>query len=191
MEDLNKEDKSAPEAQKGPQTRKVALETTLDGKTEVEQVRFNTAILLARVEKLDDKAEVRITVAPPDGSEPVVLAEGPKADVAAALRASTIPPDKLAAHIQEFVRFLVDHSTLRAIGVEAVCATEDGSDAGFGFVSTTVDCTKAEAVALVNCGDANMDEFVSKAGLEVPGRSPGGEKGKIIVPTPEQVRKLG
>ena len=65
-------DKSAPEAQKSPQARTVALEVTLDGKTEVEQVRFNTAALLARVEKLDDKAEVRVTAAPPDGAEAVV-----------------------------------------------------------------------------------------------------------------------
>lgn len=176
-----------PAAKALPST-KVMLETTVDGKTESTQITFNTPDMYKRVQALDKSASVKIYV-DRDGKQ-TVLIEGNRDTAAAALKASIIPSKQLMNHLRGFVKAVIDHSTVKAIGVEAVCLDDEGSDAGFGFVVTAKDCTAGQAVSLVNCADANMDEFIAKAKLSVPGRS-APAAGGIVAPTPEQVKELG
>ena len=175
-----------------PQDRSVTLEVVLNGETTRKSVKFNTALLLKEVQALDDAATVTVTARPEqEGMDPPVLLAGTKKKAEAVLAQSVVKPEQLVAQFQHLVRFLVDHSTLKAVGVELICTDDKGDTAGAGFVSTTEDCTIAQAVALVNCGDANLDEFVTKAKLDIPGRGGAGAGKTIITPTPEQVRKLG
>ena len=182
-------DQSAAQAPKN----EVTLAVTLNGETKKTSVRFHTPTLLEEVKKLDDAAEVEILAEPADPSkgDPQTLFKGAKKDAAEALEHSIVKPADIVGQFQRLVRFLVDHSNLKAVGVELVCLDGNGDTAGAGFVSTVPDCTVAQAVALVNCGDANLDEFITKAKLEIPGRKGAAEKGTIVAPTPEQVRKLG
>ena len=184
----------AAEQPKQPEqpSRDVDLVVTLDGKRTAKSVKFNTVLLLKEVQALDDAATVEV-VAPgrAEGQDSEVLLKGTKAECVKALEQSVVKPEQLVAQFQHLVRFLVDHSTLKAVGIELVCTDDKGDTAGAGFVSTTPDCTIAQAVALVNCGDANLDEFVTKAKLDIPGRGGAGAGKTIITPTPEQVRKLG
>lgn len=180
-----------PETPKAP-NKNVTLEVTLNGETKRTSIRFHTPTLLAEVQGLDDAAEIEILAGPEEGKDtPQTLLKGTKKEAVEALERSVVKPEHIIAQFQNLVRFLVDHSTLKAVGVELVCLDDAGDVAGTGFVSTTEDCTKAQAIALVNCGDANMDEFATKAQLDIPGRHGAAEKGVIIAPTPDQVRKLG
>lgn len=183
--------------QPGQPSRNVTLKATIAGstgdQTATKEVRFNTVLLLKEVQALDDAAAVEIVATRTlDGKEvSQTLLKGTKAECVEALEQSIVKPEQLVAQFQQLIRFLVDHSTLKAVGVELICTDEKGDTAGAGFVSTTEDCTIAQAVALVNCGDANLDEFVAKAKLDIPGRGSAGAGKTIITPTPEQVRKLG
>lgn len=182
----------APKAAPKAPNKNVTLEVTLNGETKRTSVKFHTPTLLKEVQGLDDAAEIKILAGPVEGeSTPRTLLRGTKKEAVEALARSVVKPGHLIAQFQNLVRFLVDHSTIKAVGVELVCLDEQGDTAGAGFVSTTEDCTKAQAVALVNCGDANMDEFATKAQLDIPGRHGAAAKGVIVTPTPEQVRKLG
>ena len=183
MEETNTEAKAQEKPES--QNRDIKIEVTLNGETKTETARFHTPSLLERVKTLDDAAKVKIIA--PDGDR--VLLEGTKEQAVAALEASTVKPGQIAAHIQRLVQFLADHSSLRAISVEAVFVDDEGRDSGFGFVSTVANCTAAQAVALVNCCDANVDEFISKTKLSVPGRDQ--TKGGIVTPTQDQVKALG
>lgn len=168
---------------------RTVMEVTVDGKTETREVKFHTPTLLKEVEKLAEGASVKIVAENSDGTNQVLF-EGPKDDAVKALSASVVKPEDIVRHFQHLVQFMADHSDLKAIGIEAVHLDKDGNDAGFGFVTTVQDCTTAQAVALVNCGDANIAEFVLKAKLDIPGRtSPA--MGGIITPTAEQVKQLG
>lgn len=182
-----------PTAAEATQANKdVTLKATIGGQTTSKDVRFNTPLLLKEVQALDDSAAVEIVATRTlDGKEVAqTLLKGTKAECVEALEKSIVKPNDLVAQFQHLVRFLVDHSNLKAVGVELVCTDDNGDVAGAGFVSTTVDCTAAQAIALVNCGDANMAEFVLKAKLDIPGRtSP--VMGNIIAPTAEQVKQLG
>lgn len=184
-------------AQPAKPSRDVTLKATISGstgdQTASKNVRFNTVLLLKEVQALDDAAAVEIVATRTlDGKEvSQTLLKGTKAECVEALEQSIVKPEQLIPQFQQLIRFLVDHSTLKAVGVELVCTDEKGDTAGAGFVSTTDDCTIAQAVALVNCGDANLDEFVAKAKLNIPGRGSAGQGATIITPTPEQVRKLG
>lgn len=194
MEEQKEEVKTTSEEQAKPASlnRNVTLEVTLNGETTRSSVKFHTPSLLKTVQGLDDAATVEILAGPIPGEDnPQVLLKGTKKEAANALAASIVKPEAIVAQFQHLVRFLVDHSMLKAVGVELVCLDDNGDTAGAGFVSTTEDCTTAQAVALVNCGDANLDEFVTKAKLAIPGRNGAAEKGTIITPTPEQVKKLG
>jgi len=185
-----------PKQPKQP-SRNVTLKATISGstgdQTASKDVRFNTVLLLKEVQALDDAAAVEIVATRTlDGKEVYqTLLKGTKAECIEALEQSIVKPEQLVAQFRQLIRFLVDHSTLKAVGVELICTDEKGDTAGAGFVSTTDDCTIAQAVALVNCGDANLDEFVAKAKLNIPGRGSAGQGATIITPTPEQVRKLG
>ena len=190
--------KETPAAEQPKQpSRNVTLKATIAGstgdQTTSKDVRFNTVLLLKEVQALDDAAAVEIVATRTlDGKEVYqTLLKGTKAECVEALEQSIVKPEQLVAQFQQLIRFLVDHSTLKAVGVELICTDEKGDTAGAGFVSTTDDCTIAQAVALVNCGDANLDEFVAKAKLNIPGRGSAGQGATIITPTPEQVRKLG
>ena len=167
----------------------VTLIVTVNGNETRESVKFNTPVLLDKVSKLDDSATVKIVAPPTDKDEQRVLLDGTKEKAVAALQMSVVPADQIAAHIQHLVRFLVSHSTLRAVGVAAICVDAEGHDAGFGFVNTTEDCTAAQAISLVNCMDANANEFITKAKLNIPGRD--APNGTIVTPTKEQVEALG
>lgn len=184
----------AAEQPKQPEqpSRDVSLRVTVGGQTTSKDVRFNTPILLKEVQALDDAATVEI-VAPGrvEGQDSEVLLSGTKAECVEALEKSIVKPEHLVAQFQHLVRFLVDHSSLKAVGVELVCTDDGGDTAGAGFVSTTPDCTIPQAIALVNCGDANLDEFVAKAKLNVPGRHGAPEKGTIVMPTAAEAKKFG
>lgn len=186
--------KDTPAAKQPEQpSRDVTLKATIGDQIASKDVRFNTVLLLKEVQALDDSAAVEIVATRTlDGKEvSQTLLKGTKAECVEALERSIVKPEQLVAQFQQLIRFLVDHSTLKAVGVELVCTDEKGDTAGAGFVSTTSDCTIQQAVALVNCGDANLDEFVTKAKLNIPGRGSAGQGATIITPTPEQVRKLG
>lgn len=186
-----KQDKSGQTGQQAQQSREVTLAVTVNGETTSTKIKFHTPTLLAEVQKLDDAAHVMITAKEAEGKDPVALLEGTKAEAVKMLTSSIVKPEQIVAQFQHLVRFLVDHSNLKAVGVELVCTDDNGDTAGAGFVSTTPDCTIQQAVALVNCGDANLDEFVTKAKLTVPGRKGADERGAIVAPTPEEIRKLG
>ena len=189
MPETDNQTKTADQAAPAATNRDVTFEVTLNGETKTEAVRFHTPSLLERVKTLDDAATVRI-LAPAAGDERRVLLEGTKAQATLALEASIIKPEQISEHLKKLVQLLADHSSLRAIGVEVVYVDNEGRDSGFGFVSTSVNCTTAQAVALVNCCDANVDEFISKAKLSIPGRNEPA-KGGIVTPTEEQVKALG
>lgn len=171
----------------------VTLKVTVGDNTTSKDVRFNTPVLLKEVQALDDSASVEIVAARTlDGKEvSQTMLKGTKAEAVEALEKSIVKPNDLVAQFQHLVRFLVDHSTLKAVGVELVCTDDNGDTAGAGFVSTSQDCTVPQAIALVNCGDANMDEFVTKAKLSVPGRGGASEKGTIVMPTAAEAKKFG
>lgn len=180
-----------PDAEKGKEDGTVTLSVTVNGETTSKPVRFNTPALLEQVKALDDSATVKVDVIDSnvqDGKR--TLLEGTKEEAVKALSASVIPADKIAAHLQSFMKTILDHSTMKAVAVSAVCTDDQGRDAGFGFVHTSADCTASAAVALVNCSDANMDEFITKAKLDVPGRNGSACKG-VITPTAEEVKELG
>ena len=184
--------KETPKAAPKAPNKNVTLEVTLNGETTRKSIRFHTPTLLKEVQGLDDAAEIEILAGPVEGVDtPQTLLKGTKKEAVEALARSVVKPEHLVAQFQNLVRFLVDHSTLKAVGVELACLDDAGDVAVTGFVSTTEDCTKAQAIALVNCGDANMDEFATKAQLDIPGRHGAAVKGVIVTPTPEQVRKLG
>lgn len=193
--DAPKETPAETPAAKQPEqpSRDVTLKATIGDQLASKPVRFNTVLLLKEVQALDDSAAVEIVATRTlDGKEvSQTLLKGTKAECVEALAQSVVKPEQLVAQFQHLVRFLVDHSTLKAVGIELVCTDDKGDTAGAGFVSTTEDCTIQQAVALVNCGDANLDEFVAKAKLNIPGRGSAGQGATIITPTPEQVRKLG
>lgn len=188
--DNTPETPETPETPKAPApNRNVTVEITLNGEKKRGEVRFHTPSILECVKKLDDAATVRVIAPGEDAEHPKVLLDAPKAKAVEALTASTVPPEQIGAHVQKLVQFLADHSNLRAISVEAVYVDAEGRDSGFGFVSTTADCTQAQAVSLVNCCDANVDEFLAKTKIIVPGRNQ--PKGGIVTPTEEQVKALG
>jgi len=183
--------------QPGQPSRNVTLKTTIAGstgdQTATKEVRFNTVLLLKEVQALDDAAAVEIIAARTlDGKEvSQTLLKGTKAECVEALEHSIVKPEQLIPQFQQLIRFLVDHSTLKAVGVELICTDEKGDTAGAGFVSTTDDCTIPQAIALVNCGDANLDEFATKAKLDIPGRHGAPEKGTIVMPTAAEAKKFG
>jgi len=168
---------------------RTVMETTVDGKTETREVRFHTPTLLQEVRELPDGASVKIVAENSDGTNQVLL-DAAKADAVTALEASIVKPEDIVKHFQHLVQFMTDHSTLKAVGIEVIHTDAEGKDTGFGFVVTSQDCTTAQAVELVNCGEANIAEFMLKAKLDIPGRtSPA--MGNIVAPTPEQVKQLG
>lgn len=167
------------------------ITVTTDARTENKTVRFNTPAILEIVKAADDGSKIRIAVKDSPDADLRILLDDDKAVVAEALQRSIVPPAQIGNELRKFTQFLLDHSNLKAIGAHAIYVDDAGADAGFGFVTTSADCTIGQAVALVNCGDANMDEFTSKAKLNVPGRGAAQDKDGILVPTPEQVEKLG
>lgn len=169
----------------------VTITVDVDGSPSRELIcRFHTPTMLDEVKRLPDGCRVRLEV--PDFSDGAEagkkrkIAEGPRDEVADAVSKSIVPPRGIEEELRKVVQFLFDHSDLVGIGVHALYA-EGGSDGGFGFVTTAPSCTQQQAVALVNCGEANIDEFVSKTKISVPGRSSGG----IVAPTDEQIRQMG
>jgi hypothetical protein len=170
--------------------RLVTLETTVNGETARNELRFNTPQILERVKQLDDAATVKIIVTGRDGADDRVLLDGTKAQAVTALEASVMPFEKIPDHLQGIMRTVIDHSTMKAVAVSGVCTVEDGKAAVFGFVSTSPDATRVLGALLVNGTDENIDEFIRTAGIEVPGRTTKPVNG-VITPTPEQVEELG
>lgn len=164
--------------------------------------RFHTPTLLKTLNKVKDGDMVKIDLTEiqarkVEGSdEPELflgvrtLVESKKEDAIPGLQKSVVQSESLPAELQKFAQFLLDHSELRAVGVSLACTTEDGKDAVSGFILTAPNCTQGQAVALVNCMDANTQEFVTKAKIEVPGRN-APKMGGLIIPTAEDKEKLG
>jgi len=177
-----------PEEAKKPDGT-VLLSVTVDGQTTDERLLFNTPALLEKLTALPDGATVKIVGNGPDGPESTIF-EGTKADAVKAMEQAVVPYKNIGLEFRKLAQFLVDHSTLKAVGVHGICVADDGSDAAFGFVATAT-CSQAQAVEFVNCGDANLNEFVAKAKLDVPGRGGVPEKGTIVAPTPDEIKNLG
>ena len=157
-------------------------------KTETKTVRFNTPLLTKLVKTAPDGATVRITCVNPGENEPHEVLKAGKADAIKALEASTVPANMIAYELRKYVQFLLDHSDLRGAGFHCVCGPNDGKYLGFGFVSVAPDVTAEEGMLLVNAGDANIDEYIARSKLQVPGRS---ARPQIVTPTDEQVANLG
>lgn len=157
-------------------------------KTETKTVRFNTPLLTKIVKNAPDGATIRITCVNPGEKEPHEVLKAGKADAIKALEASTVPTNMVAYELRKYVQFLIDHSDLRGAGFHCVCGPNDGKYLGFGFVAVAPDVTAEEGMLLVNAGDANIDEYIARSKLEVPGRS---ARPKIVTPTDEEVKKLG
>lgn len=171
----------AAEADKAPQPPDVTVSVTADGRTAAETCRFHTPTILKKVEAAPAGSTVLIS-AQAAGGAPKTLFEGTKEEAAKQVAKSVIPAGRILEELRKFTQFLLDHSDMRAVGVHAVCFDgEESRDNGFGYVVTAPTCTAAQAVMLVNCGDANIDEFVAKAKLDVPGR---GNPGKSPIITP-------
>lgn len=157
------------------------VSVTADGVTTAASCRFHTPTILGKIEGAPAGSSVSISVQGIDG-KPKTLFAGTKEEAAAHVAKSIVPTEAIQGELRKFTQFLLDHSELQAIGVHAVCSDAKANrDNGFGYVVTAPTCTAAQAVMLVNCGDANVDEFVSKAKLEVPGRGKSGE-GRIVTP---------
>ena len=109
-------------------------------------------------------------------------------DAVKALEGSIVPMNMVTYELRKYVQFLIDHSDLRAAGVHAVCGPNDGKYLGTGFVALASDVTAEEGMLLVNAGDANIDEYIARSKLQVPGRS---ARPQIVTPTDEQVANLG
>lgn len=165
----------------GPAQPEATVSVTADGATTAEACRFHTPTILGKIEGAPAGSTVTISVQGIDG-RPKTLFAGTKEEAAAHVAKSIVPPESIQDELRKFTQFLLDHSGLQAIGVHAVCSdAKSNRDNGFGYVVTAPTCTAAQAVMLVNCGDANIDEFVSKAKLDVPGRGKPGE-GRIVTP---------
>ena len=164
-----------------PAFAEAVVTVTVGDDSKSETCRFHTPTLLKKAEAAPDGSKVRVAVEG-DGDEPRVLVDGTRDEVVKEIAKSIIPHDRVAEELRKFTQFLLDHSDLRAIGVHAVCLdAKESRDNGFGYVTTSPDCTQAEALMFVNCGDANVDEFVAKAKLDVPGRGKAGD-GPVILP---------
>lgn len=184
--DAAKQETQAPAIDKEPCTLVV---TPADGsEASSKKLRFHVPTLLEAVKNAPE-GKVKLTVNDPGEKEPRLLFEGDRDECVEKLKESIIPVKSLQTELAKFVQFLTDHSNLRAIGFHAICVDDEGRDCGFGACMTAANCTKAQAVSLVNCGDANLNEFVVKAKLEIPGRA--GAQPTIVTPTAEEIRKLG
>ena len=157
-------------------------------KTETKTVRFNTPLLLRLVQSSPDGSRIRITCVNPGEKEPKEILNAGKSDAVKALEGSIVPMNMVTYELRKYVQFLIDHSDLRAAGVHAVCGPNDGKYLGTGFVALASDVTAEEGMLLVNAGDANIDEYIARSKLQVPGRS---ARPQIVTPTDEQVAKLG
>ena len=157
-------------------------------KTETKTVRFNTPVLAKIVKSAPDGSTIRITCVNPGEKQPHEILKASKSDAVKALEGSIVPTNMVAYELRKYVQFLLDHSDLRAAGFHGVCGPVDGKYTGFGFVAVAPDVTAEEGMLLVNAGDANIDAYIDKSKLEVPGRS---SRQRIVMPTDEQVEKLG
>lgn len=119
-----------------------------------------------------------------------VAFEGKKADALAQLEHSNIAAEQIPREFYKFAQFVIDHSDLQAVSVCIACKDKDGKDAVAGFVQTAKHCTNASAAVLVECMDANTNEFIAKANLTIPGRN-APKMGDLVIPTDADKEKLG
>lgn len=176
----------------GPETRVIELEA-------------HTPSILRAVKALPDGCDVKFEVAgyavddsakEAGGSQKVVVKwRTPfdckkKADVVKELEEQVIPAELVPRVIHNYLKYVFDHSDLKACGVSVVVGVDGTGDATAAFVVPGNHCTNAQAVALVNVMDANTSEFIAKAKLEVPGRN-APKMGDIILPTGADREKLG
>lgn len=171
------------------------------GETSWVKCRFHTPTLLSLVEKAPDKAKVKIVIQEiqfkqDEGKDPEAVLEtrtlldDTKEAGIKLLKTAVIPPDHLARELKKFAQFLIDHSSMTGISVAFVCQDENGKDAVSGFTLTAENCTHVQAAALVNCAEANVNEFVTKAKIQIPGKT-APKMGGLILPTEEDKEKLG
>lgn len=116
--------------------------------------------------------------------------EGKKADALAQLEHSNISAENIPREFYKFAQYVIDHSDLQAVSVCIACKDKDGKDAVAGFVQTAKHCTNASAAVLVECMDANTNEFIAKANLTIPGRN-APKMGDLVIPTAADKEKLG
>lgn len=116
--------------------------------------------------------------------------EGKKADALAQLEHSNIAAEQIPREFYKFAQYVIDHSDLQAVSVCIACKDKDGHDAVAGFVQTAKHCTNASAAVLVECMDANTNEFIAKANLTIPGRN-APKMGDLVIPTATDKEKLG
>lgn len=116
--------------------------------------------------------------------------EGARDDAVKQLSASVIAAQDIPRAIHNYLKYVFDNSDLKACAVSVVVATPDGKDATAAFVVPGNHCTNAQAVELVNVMDANTNEFVTKAKLEIPGRN-APKMGGLIIPSAEDREKFG
>lgn len=169
-----------------PDVNEVTVLCKQDGSPDVVvKSRFHTPTLLSVVKRMSGGSSVTITIK--SGGEDKELASGPKEYMVGQLETSVVPDGAVGTELRKYAQFLLDHSNLKAIGVHAIISDGE-TDNGIGFAVTAGDCTTGQALSFVNCGDANIDEFVAKAKLSVPGR--GGQKSGLVAPTSEQVKEF-
>ena len=170
------------------------------------ELELHIPTVIKALEEVSDGATVKIEVAalaPKAGSQELkpgerpelevqwrTAFEGKRQDAIDQLRKSVIQAQAIPGEIYKFVRYVMDHSDLQAVSVCIACKDPDGKPAVAGFVHTAKHCTNEDAAVLVNCMDANTQEFITKAGLTIPGRSAPKADG-IIIPTADDKEKLG
>lgn len=171
-----------------PANASVDIKYTVDGKSETVGSRFHTPTMLQAVEGLPDGADVEITMRDENGDR--TLSSGSKKAVLASIAMSIVPPEMVGAELRKFAQFIIDHSDTKAVGIHAVVSSGEG-DNGIGFAITSDDCTVPQAMEFVNCGEANVDEFVKKAKLSIPGRGAADTvEGGVVIPSKDQIASL-
>ncbi len=168
-------------AQKHNNIQNALIVTEHDGNTTSERCVFHTPTILEKVNAAIAESNITISLIMPDGTEKK-LTSGTKSKVVADVAKATISNDAVARELYKFAQFIINHSNVRGIGMHGVIRDEESDKAnGFGFIMTAHDCTAAEAIFCVNCGEANIDKFLKTTHLSVPGREKTEEDGQVIV----------
>lgn len=170
------------------------------------ELELHTPTILREVEKTAEGCTVKIEIAQyqtdkgeaerKPGEKPEVTVgwrkafDGPRDEAIKQLKSSIIAAEDVPKAIHRYLKYVFDNSDLKLCSVSVVVATPDGQDATAAFVVPGNHCTNAQAVELVNVMDANANEFVAKAKLEIPGRN-APKMGGLILPTEADKEKLG
>lgn len=170
------------------------------------ETALHTPTILREVAKTAEGSTVKIEIAQyqtekgeselKPGEKPKVTVgwrkafDGPRDDAVKQLQASVIAAENVPKAIHNYLKYVFDNSDLKLCAVSVVVATPDGQDATAAFIVPGNHCTNAQAVELVNVMDANTNEFIAKAKLEIPGRN-APKMGGLIIPSAEDKEKLG